>query len=341
MNPGTTPNALRLLGLLWVLWAVIPQGRAQDIHFSQHFNAPLALGPGSIGQFDGEHRFNSVFRQQWRAVTVPYRTFALGWDGRLLNELPKLAFGAWAFGDRAGDSRMTQFHLSAGASWTERWGANSLSAGVQLGFTSLTIDPGSLTFDAQYNGFYYDPQLATGESFQRDGLVHPDVHAGLMFRHAPDRRHLVQFAFSVFNLTTPEIGFLGGPGSPLDMRKTSNLLVQFPISTRFDLRPSAQHMGQGTFNEWTFGANLRYILLEKFGLERAVLLGLHGRAADAGFVHAGVQYDDWTVGVSYDINTSDLVPASRNRGGIEFAVIRILRKRPLLPVRYKACPDQL
>ena len=93
MNPGFTLNALRLLFLMWAAWTSIAQGRAQDIHFSQHFNAPLAMGPGSIGQFDGEHRFNSLFRQQWRAVTVPYRTFALGWDGRLLNDLPKLAFG--------------------------------------------------------------------------------------------------------------------------------------------------------------------------------------------------------------------------------------------------------
>ena len=55
---------------------------AQDIHFSQFFNAPLALGPGMIGQFDGEYRANGIFRQQWRSVTVPYRTFGLGGDAQ-------------------------------------------------------------------------------------------------------------------------------------------------------------------------------------------------------------------------------------------------------------------
>jgi hypothetical protein len=54
-----------------------------------------------------------------------------------------------------------------------------------------------------------------------------------------------------------------------------------------------------------------------------------------------VEYDDWTFGLSYDVNTSDLVPASRNRGGIEFAVVRILRKRPAVPAMFKACPDQI
>lgn len=58
-------------------------------------------------------------------------------------------------------------------------------------------------------------------------------------------------------------------------------------------------------------------------------------------MYAGLEHDDWTFGLSYDINTSDLVPASRNRGGIEFAVVRIFGTRPAIPVRFKACPDQL
>ncbi|MCB9179736.1 MAG: type IX secretion system membrane protein PorP/SprF, partial [Flavobacteriales bacterium] len=53
---------------------------AQDIHFSQFFHTPLANGPGSIGAFDGDYRINGIYRQQWRSVTRPYRTFGLGAD---------------------------------------------------------------------------------------------------------------------------------------------------------------------------------------------------------------------------------------------------------------------
>jgi hypothetical protein len=69
--------------------------------------------------------------------------------------------------------------------------------------------------------------------------------------------------------------------------------------------------------------------------------GLFYRASDAGYVYAGLERDDWTFGVSYDINFSDLVPASRNRGGIEFTAVRVFRKRPAVPARFKACPDLL
>ena len=316
---------------------------AQDIHFSQFFQTPLAQGPGSIGQFDGDQRVSGVFRQQWRSVTVPYRTFGLGGDAAHFAGVDQLGVGAWIFNDRAGDSRLNQFHMSIGVSWTERFGtvgAHSISGGIQAGFTSLTLDNGGLSFDSQYNGFYYDPQRDNGEAFARDGLIHPDIHAGAVYRHHPDARRLIQVGVSLFNLTTPQIGLLGETGSPLDRRMGIHAITQFPIATKFDLLPMAQYMVQGTFQEFDIGTNLRYILLDRFALTRALLLGLHYRAADAGYVFAGLEYDDWTFGMSYDVNTSDLVPASRNRGGVEFTVVRIFKQRPLIPVHFKACPDQ-
>jgi len=36
-----------------------------------------------------------------------------------------------------------------------------------------------------------------------------------------------------------------------------------------------------------------------------------------------------------------LEPASRNRGGFEVTAIKVFRKRPPVPVRFKACPDQM
>lgn len=317
---------------------------AQDIHFSQFFNAPLASGPGNIGVFDGDYRVNGIFRQQWRSVTTPYRTFAVGGDAANFHGVPGLGVGAWLFNDRAGDSHLNQFHLSVGASWTEHFGGSgehAVTGGVQVGFTSLTLDNGGLSFDAQYNGFYYDPNLDSGERFARDGLVHPDVNVGALYRYHPTERKLLQAVISFFNLTTPSIGFLGEPGVPLDTRTTFNAITQFPVSAKLDLLPMAQYMKQGEFNEFDLGANIRYILLQRYGLQRAVLGGFHRRAADAGYLYAGLEYDDWTFGLSYDINTSDLVPASRNRGAIEFTLIRIFKKRPALPARFKACPVQL
>jgi type IX secretion system PorP/SprF family membrane protein len=317
---------------------------AQDIHFSQFFNTPLALGPATIGAFEGDYRLNVIFRQQWRAVTIPYRTFALGGDAANAGGVQGLGLGAWMHNDKAGDSRMEQTHFSVGASWTERFGANdghALAGGIQFGFTSIALDAGALSFDSQYNGFYYDPQRPSNEQFARSAFTHLDLHAGGRYSYTADRRTRLQVGLGWFNITKPAIGLLGGPGEPLDARTTTHLLGQFPVAGRLDLLPAVLYMAQGEYRELDVGANLRYILLDRYGLTRAVLFGLHVRAADAGFLYAGMEYDDWTFGVSYDINTSDLVPASRNRGGMELTVIRIFRERPAIPVRFKACPSHV
>ncbi len=317
---------------------------SQDIHFSQYFNAPMALGPGNIGVFEGDHRVHGIFRQQWRAVTTPYRTFGLGGDSRTMVGVDRLAVGFWLFNDRAGDSRLNQFHVSAGASWTERFGAGNdqrIVLGIQAGLTSLTLDASGQSFDAQYNGFYYDPNLATGEQYSRDGLIHPDLHAGITYRYSPASRELLEVGFNWFNLTRPRIGLLLSPEVPLDRRASFHARGQRPISASLDILPMIRYQMQGTFEEMAFGANLRHIMLDRYGLLRAVQFGLHYRAADAGYAYLGLEYDDWTFGMSYDLNVSDLVPASRNRGAIEFSVIRILRTHPSVPVRFRECPAQL
>lgn len=339
----STCPVFSLPGVVFILFMLLAGApRAQDIHFSQFFNTPLATSPGSIGAFDGDYRVHGIYRQQWRAVTRPYRTFGLGGDAANFLGKQGLGVGAWLFNDRAGDSRMNTFHFGLGATWTLHLGsegAHGITLGPQVGFTSVSIDQRDLSFDAQYNGYYYDPTLANGESFARDAILHADVRAGIVYRWTPAKRQLIQTGLGFFNLNRPRVGFFGGPGEPIDLRGTFHLITQFPVGARTDLLPMLQFMRQGPYTELDAGAALRFILVDRYGVLRAVRLGAYYRAADAGYVYAGIEYDDWSAGVSYDINVSALVPASRNRGAIEFTVARVFAKRPFLPARFKACPD--
>lgn len=330
--------------LVAVLLLKAAQVFPQDIHFSQFFNTPYSLNPATIGSFDGDYRAGGVFRQQWRSVTEPYRTFGIGGDAANTAGIKGLGAGLWLFNDRAGDSRLNTFHASLGASWThalDAAGQQHITGGLQLGFTSLSIDYSGLSFDSQYNGFYYDPSLSTNEHFTGDALSHTDLHAGISYRYSPSRRELIQAGFAVFNLTTPNVAFNTGADSPLDRRGVFNVITSFPVSTKVDVLPMVQYMGQGTFHELDLGGSVRYILLDRFTYWRTLMAGMYWRASDAGYVFAGSEYDDWTVGISYDVNFSDLVPASRNRGGIELTAVRVFRKKPPVPCRYKACPTQL
>lgn len=315
---------------------------AQDIHFSQFFNAPYAQSPANIGNFEGDYRMGAIYRQQWRSVTIPYNTFGIGGDAANLAGVHGLGLGAWIYNDKAGTSRLNTFHAGLGLSWTQHFAtAHALTLGMQAGYTNVAIDYNALRFDAQYNGFSYDPSLGNAEQFTRAARSRMDLHAGLGYTYAPEKRRQFTAGLAFFNLTTPDVSLFDAAPSPLDLRTLIHAGAQFPLSDKLDVLPRLQWQAQGKFREFNIGGNVRYILLDRWNLVRTVQAGLYMRAKDAGYLYAGLEHDDWTFGLSYDINLSRLEPASRNRGGFEITAIRVFRKRPPVPVRYKACPDQL
>ncbi len=327
---------------LLVLFTSSLQLSAQDIHFSQFFNAPYAQSPANIGNFDGDYHMGAIYRQQWRSVTVPYNTFGIGGDAANLAGVHGLGLGAWIYNDKAGTSQLNTFHADIGASWTQHFSAeHALTIGMQAGFSNVSIDYNGLRFDAQYNGFSYDQSLGNAEQFTRSARSRMDLHAGVGYRYTPEKRRLFSAGLALFNLTTPDVSLFDESPSPLDLRTLFHAGAQFPVSEKLDVLPKLQWQAQGKFREFDIGGAVRYILLDRWGLTRAVQGGLFMRAKDAGYVYAGLEHDDWTFGLSYDINMSRLEPASRNRGGFEFTAIRVFRKRPPVPVRYKACPDQM
>ena len=61
--------------LFFILLAVAP--KAQDLHFSQFYEAPLLRNPALAGLFEGDVRAQLVYRNQWGSVTTPYQTGSL------------------------------------------------------------------------------------------------------------------------------------------------------------------------------------------------------------------------------------------------------------------------
>ncbi len=47
---------------------------AQDIHFSQFFEAPLYRNPALAGIVNGDVRVQTVYRSQWNSITNAYKT---------------------------------------------------------------------------------------------------------------------------------------------------------------------------------------------------------------------------------------------------------------------------
>jgi type IX secretion system PorP/SprF family membrane protein len=320
----------------------------QDIHFSQFNSSPLNLNPAQTGNFDGAYRFVGNLRRQWSSVTIPYQTFGFSADARNFLRLKNVGTGISLYNDNTGDSHFSTLQLNlAGAYTIPISKTQAIALGIQSGITQRRIDYSNLTYDEQYNGFIYDPTIPSTESFQNDGRVYANLNTGINWVYTKEERKQISSGISLFNLTRPPQSFFGNDQIRLDRRLSFNISSQWKLNDRFDLLPATLFMAQGTFRELIIGSSIKYIM-EDNGAKtrnrkernyRALYVGGWARTRDAGFISLGMDYDDWNFGLSYDINLSNLRPASHGRGGFELSVIYIIRD--VLPKRlnYRACPD--
>ena len=86
---------------------------AQDIHFSQFFEAPVLRNPSLAGIYTGDTRVQAVYRDQWNSVTDAYRTGSLNADYRM--PIGKgddfITTGMQLLVDRAGTIGWTSTHV--------------------------------------------------------------------------------------------------------------------------------------------------------------------------------------------------------------------------------------
>ncbi len=330
---------LLLAGLLG-LSVLFGQLHAQDIHFSQFLSSPMNLNPALTGDFDGSYRFAGNGRRQWSSVTIPYQTFGLSADANNFLRLKNVGAGLSMYQDKTGDSRFSTFLLNASLSYRIKLNKDStqfIMLGAQSGFTSRRIDYNNLRYDNQFNGLVYDPSIAPIEEFQNAGRIYPNLNGGIQWMYKPKARTAISAGFSLYNILTPKQSFYGDNFVVLDHRYNIHVSGQAKLSERFDLLPNLLFMTQGTFRELVAGTSVKYILNGNPSKYRAVYVGGSLRARDAAFATIGMDYQKLYVGLSYDLNFSNLTPASNYRGGIEFAVIYILDVLPRKRM-YKICP---
>lgn len=314
--------------------------KAQDIHFTQWMHAPHTYSPSSIGDFDGIYRFHGNYRNQWSSVTVPFVTFA---GMAETNELDKYIKGLSGAGgliyDITGDSKFSTAHINLGAGYKIPV-ADSLGEfriGIQPTITQKKIDLDALRFDNQYNGYYYDGDLGTGENLPRLSRWYFDFALGAQFAIRINDKWKLRGAVAAYNLLSPKQSFFNNNDIKLDRRYSAQVTGKYKYSEKLTFEPGIQLTNQGTYYAVNFGSLVNYDLSKSKYFKQGVFAGVYFRTVDSGDLILGVNSGNWRTGVSYDINYSGLVPASNYRGGLELAVIYIIPNEIKVP-QYKSCP---
>ena len=313
----------------------------QDIHFSQFNRSYQNLNPAQTGSFVGDFRFNGNFRNQWSSISEPYRTFSAAFDAsHPFAQLPELKLGLVFINDEAGVGGLKSTTVNSNIAYHRKVDTDStwiIKTGLLVGFSTRSVDFNKFTYDNQYTGRIFDPNLSSGEDFDRNNLSHLNLGTGFGLEHRLSSTDHVEIGFSAFNLTNPNLSF-ANQAANLDIRTNLHLTSRFRMNEKLALLPSLLWTRQAKFKEFLFGSELQYQFDGQNGFSN-LYGGFFMRTSDAFIFTAGLDYENWNLGLSYDVNFSELRTASSRRGGLEISLTYIFKKYIPNLSRYKICPN--
>lgn len=329
-------KAIRNIFILLLWWNF---GWSQDIHWTQFDHNPVFQNPANVGRFQGDYRFHFNYRDQWRSVTVPFQIISISGEAKQIYK--GFNVGAYFIHDVEGDGKLRTIEFLPSISYTFKLTSDSthlFRPGIQFGINSRSLNTNAFHFDDQWNGQQFDPSISTNETFDAKSRTNFTWGIGAGYEFQKGKRHRIVAGVGLFNINRPDQGFFGDK-IKRDIRFNVFARAEYEVGFDWDILPSIQLNLQGKYRELILGSQVRYVLKDRLGVYRAVLGGIYMRTGDAVSLLVGMEYQNWWAGISYDINTSDLIPASRARGGIELSLRYILQRFKPKIIKHRVCPD--
>lgn len=335
--------SIRVFALLFVL-GMCTNLYAQDPNFSQFFASPLTLNPSMTGKFDGDFRAVGNYRNQWPVLNNTFRTGTISLDWAVLQhripEHDRFGFGIMGMYDVNGNGVLKHNYLSASIAYhkaLDARGYHQLGIGFSSTYAQKRLDAGKLDFEDELTGFGFTGNTAEvvgGNGFVN--LSYADVNAGLVYNGSLSDDATVYFGLSGYHLNRPNVSFLS-TNYLLKPRYTFHGGSTWSLNETTRIFLSGLYQMQSGASELLFGGAFGFNYTDDYEDPRHVFAGLWYRWDDAAIPYAGIEFGDFRIGLSYDVNTSSLATASRRRGGIELS-FQYIKKHSGNFVRSLQCP---
>jgi type IX secretion system PorP/SprF family membrane protein len=299
---------------------------AQDPHFSQYFSSPLTLNPANTGNFQGPSRLSMNFRNQWQGLGNPYVTGTGSFDTEIFKKKSgkgnKFAFGITGLYDKTTAGKLTSNYVSASIGYhlfTDVENTSKLSIGFQSTLVNRKLDFTKISFADQFTSYGFDLNLPSNQTFQTGNISYTDFNTGLMYSQVKENAS-VYVGASAYHLTRPNESFLNDQTNRVPIRYTLHGGGTWNTSDRSMIMGSGLMMSQGGINQLVLGvAYGRQI--ENKNSDIKVFIGGWYRNKDAFIPYFGYTYDNFQLGVSYDVNTSQLSISGTRYKSFEISMI--------------------
>jgi type IX secretion system PorP/SprF family membrane protein len=315
---------------------------AQDIHFSQFYNAPLLQNPSLAGGTE-KTEASILYRSQWKSITVPYKTFAANGSIRLQrskNQKNYFGVGLSIFQDQSGEVQMSTINGSFNLAYHVKIARHHrLGLGIQTGFGQRKIDAGNYQWGSQYEGTAYNPNSPTGENILNQNIAYLDFAGGLVWtfdnksgKMFVDRNEISKgnAGIAIFHFNRPDFSF-NQTGEKLHIKYVAHAnFTQSLGRSKFAMQPGFFTYFQGPNKQIFLGSMVRYDLLMESKYSKSVdnvgaSMGAYWRLGDALVINSQFEVGNLALGLSYDANLSNLRKVTYGRGGFEISIRYINR----------------
>ena len=317
---------------------------SQDIHFSQTSTSPFNLNPALAGTMQADYRFVINNRSQWNSFTNAYKTLSASFDHKFVFSskfIQSLGLGLLVNSDKAGDGKFGNAGIYIPFSYQKSFLGDRifLTIGIQPGFVQNSIDYNLLSFGTQFNGNKYDSGLPSFENFSNQTKAYFDLSSGIFLKYQ-FKDFILSGGYALYHLNNPNISFGNTGEIYLPKRESAFLSSQIYLTDEFQLIPMLYYHKQNKYKELLWGSMLQ--IQSANALFHRFQTGLFVRNKDAVILNFAIDYNDIRLGVSYDINVSNLNIASKGRGGFEFSLVYLFNIRKMkytYPPQF--CPDYI
>ncbi len=297
---------------------------AQDFSFSQFYEQPLLRNPALSGLFNGDIRVSMAYRDQWSSITVPFRTTSLSIEHKipLKNEHDVLTIGTQMSMDGAGDIRLKRTQILPSLNFHKSLSGDKdtyLSLAFMGGPVSSQFDITQLKLGDQYTGGSFNPSNPTMQPIANNNYSYWDLSTGLAFSTVLNSQARFYIAAGLSHFTSPTIRSMTFTKENVLAAKLSlNMGLHGKVGERSHLIAFADYYSQAGMQQ-LLGGVLYGISAERFEDEEAPVFyfGSFLRYGDAVIPVVKMEFNQMSIGISYDVNVSKLRTASNWRGGLE------------------------
>jgi type IX secretion system PorP/SprF family membrane protein len=299
-----------------------------DPHFSQYYAYPMWLNPGLTGAIDGDYRVTGIYRNQWGNINSGFSTPGVSAD---MVTSKNINLGVNLLNQTAAGGAYNYLNGYVSVAYTGlrfgRDGNHRVSIGLSGGIINRKFNPSKFQSGSQWDDITNSLNLSIpmDDILSKNSALTFDAGAGIMYFDAtPGKRVNLFGGFSAFHLTQPDDPFISGKeGNGLPIRYTVHGGAKIGINDVLSLTPNLLYMRQAKSEEKMASLYGQLRVSESTDF----LLGANYRLEDAISPYIGVYHNNLVLGLSYDVNTSDLSKIAGNANSFELSLTFTGRKR--------------